>query len=34
MDYDKALATLRYVQEALEQYFSKEGDTTWKKKDA
>ena len=34
MDYDKALATLRYVQEALEQYFSKEGDAAWKKKDA
>ena len=34
MDYDKALATLRYVQEALEQYFSKEGDASWKKKDA
>ena len=34
MDYDKALATLKYVTDALEQYFAKEGDPTWKKKDA
>lgn len=34
MDYDKALAALRYVQQALEEYFAREGDPSWKKNDA
>lgn len=34
MDYDKALATLKYVTQALEEYFAKEGEPSCKKNDA
>ena len=34
MDYDKALATLKYITQALEEYFAKEGEPPCKKNDA
>lgn len=34
MDYDKALATLKYITQALEEYFAKEGGPSCKKNDA